>query len=101
MEEGFRLDKKPNLHYGKTENIVVFETDKIKSQTVEKHPGLLGGGAESKHLSRCIKVHFPIESTIQDNPELSTTVELRVLTQVTKGQIISKAIFVFLTSSKK
>ena len=83
MEEGFRLDKKPNLHYGKTENIVVFETDKIKAQTVEKHPGLLGGGAESKHLSRCIKVHFPIESTIKDNLELSTIVKLRVLTHIT------------------
>lgn len=78
MEEGTQPDKKPNLQYEKTENLMVFETDKIKAQT-----GLLDGGAESKHLSRCIKVHFPIESAIQDNPELSTTVELRFLTHIT------------------
>ena len=83
MEEGTQLDKKPNFQYGKTENTMVFETLKLKAQTVEKHPGFVGGGAESKHLSRCIKVNFPIESAIQDNPELPTTVKLRVLTQIT------------------
>ena len=83
MEEGTQLDQKPNLQYEKTEYLMVLETDKIKAQTVEKHPGLLGGGAESKHLSRCIKVHFPIQSAIQDNPELFTTVELRFLTHIT------------------